>query len=95
MKKPKNWLLNVPKQLDKQVRDHIEKYDISLADFVRKSVGYLLNEESPEPNGKKAMWLIGVHPELDKTMRELAEANYPSMSALIRYAVITQLQKEE
>ena len=39
--------------------------------------------------------LVQVHPDFDKRMKTLANANYPSISCLIRTAIITQLVIEE
>lgn len=96
-KKKKVWIIRVSKQLDKQTRDHVNKYGWSLAGFVRKSVGYLIESEAPEleENNKSVLWVVQVHPELDDSMRKLAKANYPCMSDLIRYAVCLQLSREE
>jgi len=97
MKSKKNWVIKVSKQLDKQTRDHVNKYGWSLAGFVRKSVGYLIESEAPELDGsnKSVLWVIQVHSELDDSMRKLAKSNYPSMSDLLRYAVCLQLSREE
>jgi len=91
------WLIPVSRQLDKQTRDHVNKYGWSISGFVKKSVGYLLNSEAPELDGhkKSVKWLIEVHPDLDANMRKLAAANYPSMSNLMRHAVAIQLEREE
>lgn len=96
-KKKKVWIVRVSKQLDKQTRDHVKKYDWTLTGFIRKSVGYLLNSEAPEPDGNNnsILWVVQVHPSLDDSMRKLAKSNYPSMSNLIRYAVALQLSREE
>ena len=93
--KKKLWLLKVPKQLDREIREYIREYDISLANFVRKSVSYLTEDETPEPTKHKCVtWLIQAHPSLDKAMRNLAKANYPCMSSLIRYAVFRKIIQE-
>jgi hypothetical protein len=88
------WILTVPKILDMQTRQHVQKYNISIANFVRKSVNYQIREEEPKLSKKKfVQWLIQVHPSYDKSLRDLAQTNYPSLSSLIRYAVTRQLVK--
>jgi len=96
-KNRKTWLIKVSRQLDKQTRDHVNKYGWSVSGFVKKSVGYLLNSEAPELDGheKSVTWLIEVHPDFDADMRKLAKANYPSMSNLVRHAVAVQLEREK
>lgn len=94
--KNKVWIVNVPKKLDLETRQHANAYDISLSNFVKKSVRYLLTAENPAPSQKKyAQWIVSVHHSLDKDMKILAKANYPCISSLIRYAVTRQIIEEQ
>jgi Arc/MetJ-type ribon-helix-helix transcriptional regulator len=96
--KPTTWTLLVSPILNKQTRNHIAKtkYD-SLAQFIRTAVRNLLEQETPEAEGKTnpVFWILNVPPILDKRMRSMAKTNFTSMSDLIRVAVRKQLEREK
>ena len=88
----------MPRSLKERVRMHISKHeDWTMTAFAKKSVEYLLRTEEPLQDGKgnSSPMLVYVHPDFDKRMKSLAYANYPSVSCLIRTAIITQLVIEE
>lgn len=92
------WNIQMPRLLKEKVRAHVSKHDDwTMSAFVQKSVEYLLRSEEPLNDGKgnASPLLVQVHPDFDRRMRALANANYPSISCLIRTAIITQLIREE
>lgn len=94
--KNKMWIITVPKQLDKETRQFVERNNSSFSNFVRKSIHYLTEDEQPQQNEKKrsVLWVVSLHPSLHKKALELARSNYPSKSSLVRYAVTRQLTAE-
>ena len=92
------WAIKMPRSLKERVRTHTSKHeDWTMTAFAKKSVEYLLRTEEPLQDGKgnSSPMLVYVHPDFDKRMKSLAYANYPSVSCLIRTAIITQLVREE
>jgi Arc/MetJ-type ribon-helix-helix transcriptional regulator len=97
-KKNKNkvWLIPVPKQLDKETREFVERNNSSISSFIRKSIRYLTEDEQPQSDGKRfVLWGIQLHPDLHKKAIELVKSNYPSKSSFVRYAVTRQLTTEK
>lgn len=92
------WAIKIPRSLKQRVRHHIKKSDDwTMKAFAIKSVEYLLRSEQPIRDGKgnSSPLLIQVYPDFDKRARTLARTNYPSMSCLIRTAILKQLILEE
>ena len=92
------WVIKIPKTLKERVRSHVSKNDDwSMSAFTQKAVEYLLRSEKPLQieMGNSSPLVVSVPPDFDRRMRTLAVTNYPSISCLIRTAILTQLILEE
>ena len=91
-----NWLITVPPHLDRETREFVKRNNSSLSNFVKKSIRYLTEDDTPQTNGKrKKVWLIQLLPTIHKQVLELVKANYPSQTCFVRYAVTRQLIAEK